>query len=508
MQVKFEKGGAFGALKGVLISIVSQEDVQRSKKCGLKGFFESVSGSPQKEIENVFLRDAKRENFLGKHLSALFLRNGSDVGPQAIFFVGFELPKNGGSEGKFKYFHSLRKLGQTINEMAKKHRFDTVSIVGKILSTLNEDESFAIVEGAELSNYSFTKYRSKNGDEFYGIKNYSFYSRRTPQKGDLKAKQFALEATLRARDLVNMPARECTPSYMVKVAKKISSESGLNIKVFNNTALTKMGADLMLSVFRSSNEEPFLIRMHYKPLGKSKKKIIFVGKGVTFDSGGLSIKSGNGMFDMKCDMAGGAAVMYAMGAIGRIKPQVEVIAYVPTTENMIRDTSTRPGDVATSLNGKTVEILNTDAEGRLILADALVLADREKGDLIIDLATLTGSIVGAIGSDYAGIYSNDDKIAGALIDTAATCSERLWRMPLAPEYRDRLKSPVADIKNIGGAEAGNILAGLFLQEFVKDTPWVHIDLAGPAFLDADRGYQKKGGTGFALRSLVEYVCSL
>jgi leucyl aminopeptidase len=263
----------------------------------------------------------------------------------------------------------------------------------------------------------------------------------------------------------------------------------------------------MMSVFRGSNETPYLLTLTYKPK-RAKKVVALVGKGVTFDSGGLSIKSGSGMIDMKMDMAGAAAVLATMQAISKILPDVEVHAYVPATENMINQSATRPGDVVRSLNGKTIEILNTDAEGRLILGDTLVLAERRNPDVIIDLATLTGAVISAIGSDYAGLFSTSDSVASGLSEAAALGGERVWRLPLAPEYRERIKSSIADLKNIGGSEAGSITAALFLREFVEQTAWAHLDIAGTAFTTSDKLATPKGGTGFGVRTLVRYIQGL
>jgi leucyl aminopeptidase len=270
-----------------------------------------------------------------------------------------------------------------------------------------------------------------------------------------------------------------------------------------------MKAGALLAVAQGSEEPPYLLRLSYKPKRVTNKKVIaLVGKGVTFDSGGLSIKTGSGMETMKCDMSGAAAVIATMQAVATLKPGIEIRAYVPTTENMINGVATRPGDVVRAMSGKTIEILNTDAEGRLILADALHLAQQDKCDVIIDLATLTGACMVALGTDYAGLFSNNDGLTQRLQSAGDRAGERLWRMPLAKEYKNWIKSPVADIKNIGKSFGGAITAALFLEEFIGEVEWAHLDIAGPAFVDGESGYIKRGGVGFGVRTLLNYLRSL
>ncbi len=407
-------------------------------------------------------------------------------------------------DDQFERLNRLRALGAACAEHAKKSKCRSVVLDTAPLAKASEAEQEALLEGLHLSLYSFDAYRSK-------VKP-SKLSRIILVGGAIDSRVLSKAETISdavclARDLVNTPARDCTPTTIKSTAAAIARVGRLKLKTYTKDSLTKMGADMIMSVFRGSNETPYLVTLTYKPR-KPARVVALVGKGVTFDSGGLSIKSGAGMFDMKCDMAGGAAVLATMQAIARLKPNVEVRAYIPTTENMINNRATRPGDVVRALNGKTVEILNTDAEGRLILGDTLVLAERSKPDVIIDLATLTGAVINALGSDYAGLFTPSDTLAGALVDAGAHAGERLWRLPLATEYRDRLKSMVADVKNIGGSEAGAITAALFLREFVQNNNWAHLDIAGPAFQNTDKLATPKGGSGFGVRTLIRYIESL
>ena len=255
-------------------------------------------------------------------------------------------------------------------------------------------------------------------------------------------------------------------------------------------------------------EEPRFIKVAYKPSGKPRRKVALVGKGLTFDSGGLSLKSAKSMETMKLDMSGGATVLGVMRVLSQLKPPVQVTAYVPSTENLPGGNAQKPGDVIRYKNGKTVEVLNTDAEGRLILADALICAAEDKPDVIIDLATLTGACMVALGTQVAGVLGNNQELIDALIRCGKEAGEFLWQLPLVKEYKEDIKSAVADIKNIGGSHAGAITAALFLEEFVGNVPWVHLDIAGPAFAEKDLPYIPKGGTGFGVRTLVRYLLNL
>jgi leucyl aminopeptidase len=267
-----------------------------------------------------------------------------------------------------------------------------------------------------------------------------------------------------------------------------------------------MGA--FLGVAKASDLPPKFIHMTYRPAGTPRKKLAIVGKGLTFDSGGLNIKgAGSGIEMMKTDMGGAAATFGAAKAIAQIQPDVEVHFISAVTENMISGHAMHPGDILTASNGKTIEINNTDAEGRLTLADALVFAEKLGVDAIVDLATLTGACIVALGEDMAGLWSPSDELAAAILAAAEPAGEKFWRMPLEEKYFDGMKSVVADMKNTGPRAGGAITAALFLKQFVKDTPWAHLDVAGPVWIDKDSGYNNAGGTGFAVRTLVNWVLS-
>jgi len=490
-NIEVVKGVTKATRRGFICVLVTPKE--------LKSSLGSIGGYLGKEGKSFLGKALAREKFSAKPFSTLIVTAHPREKVEGLLLVGWD-PKQPAIDRGLNW----RKLGNKIALGVERFSSRDISLD----TTSVDDEkgaAAAILEGVLLTLYSYDVYRSsaKLKDK---IKITLFG---TISQNKINRTLVLSDSTAFARDLVNHPARHCTPAFMVQhIRKLVTQNKNITMRVFTKSELRRMKADLMLSVFDSSNEEPFLVKMHYRPSKKAKRKIALVGKGVTFDTGGLSIKSGAGMFDMKSDMAGAAAVIETLRAAAILKLPIEIIAFTPLTENMIRDTSTKPGDVLRALNGRTIEVLNTDAEGRLILGDSLVLAERERPDTIIDLSTLTGSIVSALGSDYAGFFSTDDELAEKLLEAASSCGERLWRMPLATDYRDRLKSGVADMRNIGGGEAGAITAALFLKEFVEKTPWAHFDMGGPAHIDNDKGYMKKGGTGWGVRTLFTFLESV
>ncbi len=371
----------------------------------------------------------------------------------------------------------------------------------------------AVVEGAALGSYSFTRYKSeapKPGVASVAVVAAEAAAKAT-QAGVDRGSAIAAAVAM-ARDLVNTPGGSLNARDMAELATEVAKDNGLSIEVMDEHAMEQAGLGGMLGVNRGSDEPPRLIKLTYTPRNPTGS-VALVGKGIMFDSGGLSLKSGEGMMAMKIDMSGAAAVLATMTALKATKPRVKVIGFLCCTDNMPSGTALKPGDVITIRNGKTVEVLNTDAEGRLVLADGLSLAVEEEVDAIVDLATLTGAVVGALGNRIAGVMGNDDSLMDQVRDAASRADELVWQLPLPSEYRKFLDSPVADMKNIGGTSVlgsgggggGALTAGLFLKEFVSDVPWVHIDLAGPAMADADDTYVTRGGTGFGVRTLVELL---
>ena len=361
----------------------------------------------------------------------------------------------------------------------------------------------ALAEGALLGGYRFERYLSEP-DKRVGRVTLVGSGDRAEAAG-LKRALAIGEAVAFARDLVNEPGGAKTPEVIAELIAGRASDAGIDVTVWDLAEIESERLGGLVAVNLGSANEPRFVRLHYKPEG-AVARVAIVGKGITFDSGGLSIKPADGMMTMKCDMAGAAAAVAAVLAAAALEIPVEVTTYTPFTDNMTGGNAQRPGDVFTARNGTTVEVLNTDAEGRLVLADALSLASEDGPDLIIDLATLTGACMVALGDKVAGVLSNDDALSAELVDRGTAVGERLWPLPLVDEYRQLLDSGVADVKNIGGRYGGAITAGLFLREFVAEgTPWAHLDIAGPAFFDADHPLGPKGATGFGVRTLVEFL---
>ena len=311
-----------------------------------------------------------------------------------------------------------------------------------------------------------------------------------------------------ARDLVNRPPNEMTSTALAAEARRIAREYGIRCTVWGKQEIAKQGMNLLMAVNAGSDEEPRFIHMAYVPKGRAKvPRLVFVGKGLTFDAGGLSIKPAKSMETMKCDMAGGAATIAIIAAAARLKLPVEVHAIVPSTDNMLGGKAFKPGDVYRSLDGKTVEVLNTDAEGRLILADALTYARKLQPTVLIDHATLTGACMVALGQWRAGLYATEDALRDRYLAAAKRSGEAFWPLPLDEDLKETIKSPIADIKNTGDGYGGSISAALFLREFVGDAKWIHLDIAGPAFLAAPHDVSPKGASGFGVRTALEFIKS-
>jgi leucyl aminopeptidase len=367
----------------------------------------------------------------------------------------------------------------------------------------------AITEGALLASYQFNKYRSekKPSRELRSLTLFRPGFRRSAAMD--RSVRLALSLTpgvFLARDLVNEPPSVTTARYLGEQARSSCRGRGLSVEVWGKKKIQAMNLTGLLAVNRGSVEEPRFILIRYQP-ARAKKKVALVGKGITFDSGGLSLKTAKSMETMKLDMAGGAAIIGAMSRLPELGPEIEVTGYIPTTDNVPSGSAQKPGDIIRYLNGKTIEVLNTDAEGRLILADGLALAAKGKPDCIIDLATLTGACMVALGTEVAGIFGNHQPLMDHLIRCGREAGEKLWQLPLVKSYREEIKSSVADMKNIGGSYGGAITAALILQEFVGDIPWAHLDIAGPAFGEKEIPTCPKGGTGFGVRTLLRFLSS-
>ena len=438
-------------------------------------------------------------NFTGKHLQTAYVAESTTKYAPVTLLVGFEHNEKDSSRARLDRF---RALGAKIIECACQLSSKDCQVFLDGAWVGDEAPLEALIEGLILTSYEYNRYKTKK-DKKKPLSQITLLSKRTVSTQLKRRCEVICEQVCFARDLINTPPNDLRPTHLANLCKDRAKTFGLRIEVLDTKKLTALGAWGILCVGMGSGDNSYLISLHYKPTKViSKKKVALVGKAVTFDSGGLVIK--NGMSTMKCDMSGGAAVLSAMCAIAALKLPIEVSAYIPITENMINGDAVRPGDIFTLLSGKTVEVLNTDAEGRLILADALHYALRKKPDIIIDLATLTGACAVALGTKYAGLFSNNDDLADALIAAGDLAGEPLWRLPLAPEYKSLIYSSVADYKNLF-KEAGAVTAALFLEEFVNNTTWAHLDIAGPAFTGSDEGFIKAGGVGFGVRTILRFI---
>jgi leucyl aminopeptidase len=363
----------------------------------------------------------------------------------------------------------------------------------------------AAVEGALLGDYEPDRYKSDTKD----VKTVERFTVAIPGGGArldaaLERGRSTAEAQNLARELINEPANRLTPALLAESARQMATAHGLECEVLDRDRMKQLGMGSLLGVAMGSAEPPALIVIRYRPAGTTHgaAHLGLVGKGVTFDTGGISIKPADGMEKMKYDMAGGAAMIGTMRALAQLKPPIPVTALIPAVENMPGSRAQRPGDIVTSLSGKTIEVINTDAEGRLILADALTYARRLGCTHLVDAATLTGAVVVALGHVNVGVFGSDDRLVERVLDAARAAGEKMWRLPLDDEYKEQLKSTVADLANVGGRPGGSITAALFLREFAAETPWVHLDIAGTAWLDDAKPFMSKGPTGAGVRTFV------
>lgn len=422
-------------------------------------------------------------------------------------------------EGKFGETYLIHTLGQIpadkvlIIGFGKKEEFDANKMreaVAKAVKKLqqikaknacfdfdiNADYGKSAAIGAMIADYAFDKYKNKKADRLDEI-TFAKFSEKEVAQGIIFANAMKL-----TRDLANEPAQFATPSKLAEVAKSLE---GIQTQIYDKDEIERMGMGAYLAVGQGSVQPPKFIHMKYT--GKNvKKKIALIGKGICFDSGGLDLKPASSMLTMRDDMSGAACVLGVMSAIAKLQPDVEVHGIIAACENMPSGTSYKPGDILTAKNGKTIEVDNTDAEGRLTLADALCYASELGVDEVIDIATLTGACLVALGTVASGIMGNDREMINRIIETAKSSGETYWELPMFAEYKDSLKSDIADMKNTGSRYGGASAAGVFLQEFVNGPKWCHIDIAGTAFLEKPQKEFIAGATGAGVRTLLNYVC--
>lgn len=452
-----------------------------------------------KRLGGVLAEVMAEAEFEGKSGSSVVTRVGSSSPIRKVILVGLGKAEEWQLEG-------IRSAAASIARLAKQNY---VKGLGVCLPPLESDSATAsaIAEGIILALHSDRRFKSEPEEKKLKLETVEILGMEAA--GDAIAHAEAICAgTILARELVAAPANSVTPITLAETAQQLASDYGLELEILEKAECEKLGMGSYLGVAQASDLPPKFIHLTYKPQNTPRRKLAIVGKGLTFDSGGLNLKTGgSGIETMKMDMGGAGATLGAAKAIGQIKPDVEVHFIVAATENMISGHAMHPGDILTASNGKTIEVNNTDAEGRLTLADALVFAEKLEVDAIVDLATLTGACVVALGNNIAGLWSTDDTLADEIKTAGEKAGEKFWQMPIEEKYFEGLKSQYADMKNTGPRAGGSITATLFLKQFVEKTPWAHLDVAGPVWADETAGVNNAGATGFPARTLVNWVLS-
>ncbi len=438
--------------------------------------------------------------FTGKSGESAYVHNTGDMKARRLLLLG---------AGKLDDFNTdvVRKMAGAAARALRAKKVRSFAFLRRSQLPLGESAQ-AATEGALLALFDPDKYHTSDKTDNYLVTMILATTEgdRDELKRGVEEGRIIAEAANFARDVINEPSNLMTPTELARRAEDVAKEFGLEIDVLDEARMKELGMGAMLGVAQGSAEPAKLIVLRYTPRIESNETIAIVGKGITFDTGGISIKPADGMEKMKYDMAGGATTIAAMRAIAQLKPSVSVLGIVPATENMPGGRAQRPGDVVRAMTGKTIEVINTDAEGRLVLADAVAYARKLGATKIVDLATLTGAVSIALGDVYVAILGNDQAWIDEIIAAGRKAGEKIWQLPLDKEYREQIKSEIADIKNVGGRKAGTITGAYFIREFVEDTPWAHLDIAGTAWNETNKSYLSVGPTGVCVRTLVNLVC--
>jgi leucyl aminopeptidase len=457
---------------------------------------EVAEASPKAAQQDGWLADLRQSGeFSGKLFEFSLLHRPAGVAAKRLVVVG------GGKREKYTTVEARRVSGVLVRSLAAKGIHS--------LALVTEDNSAAMVsavaEGALLGSWEGDKHKTDPKKAEKRVDTFTLVTGGGPGVAEaFEQGRIIAEAQNIARELINEPANHLTPAKLAEAAKETAGRYGLGIEVLDQDEMARLGMGSLLAVAQGSENPPFLIALKYQPANPAgSDHLALVGKGVTFDTGGNSIKTSEGMERMKYDMAGAGAVLAAMGAIAQLKPALAVTGFIPTVENMLSGRAMRPGDIVKTLAGKTIEVLNTDAEGRLILADAITYAKLGGATHLVDAATLTGAIGIALGHYNIGAFTNDDNLLAKFMAASRLAGEKTWQLPMDEEYKDYLKSAFADLPNVGGRYGGSITAAWFLREFADPTPWVHLDIAATAWLDDGRAWLAKGPSGVGVRSFVQ-----
>jgi leucyl aminopeptidase len=465
---------------------------------GEKDKTEAYVATAEKALQDAAAEVIASGEATGKTFESTVLHHPAKLKAKRLLLLG------GGKAKKFSA-SELRKLaGAAVRGLKSKSLRSFAFLASDGIKP--EEAVRAIVEGAFIGNFDPDTYKSDRKDQ-------RIDSLTLVVNGDKASLQKAMdearvmgESQNFTRELVNEPSNRMTPSVLADHARKMSQQVGLKCEVYGADKIKELKMGAFWGVAQGSDEPPALIVMRYEPTGAPEKPVLgLVGKGITFDTGGISIKPADGMEKMKYDMAGGATMIGVMRAIALLKPKVKVIGIVCATENMPSGKAQKPGDIQTAMSGKTIEIINTDAEGRLVLADGLCYARQLGCTHLVDAATLTGAVVVALGYANAGVFANDDAMYERFNNALNRAGEKMWRLPLDDEYKEQIRSNIADIMNTGGRWGGAITAAMFLKEFAEETPWIHLDIAGTAWMEDSKPWIAKGPSGIAVRSLVEFA---
>jgi leucyl aminopeptidase len=494
MKIRVKKG-RLENISAEAIVIYHYEDAK--KPAGKAAVVDAQSGGRIKAL-------LRTGDFEGKLNQTAVVYTSKEMPAKRIILLGLGKKKELNAE---KLRGAFARAAQQVRSLRLKEFAFSLDVDDKALSLDALTE--AAVEGVLLGLYQFTSYKTLERDKIRDIEALTIVDENVERVRTIeraaKTAGIIAEAVYFVRDMVSTPANEMTPTDMAGKAKMIARDKAIKCRILDMDQIRKIGMNAFLGVAKGSDQPARFIILEYRGGGKDEKPVVLVGKGLTFDSGGISIKPAEKMDEMKSDMAGGAAVMGAVKAAADLKLKLNVVSLIPATENLPDGRAYKPGDILKSLSGKTIEILNTDAEGRLLLADALTYAAGFKPAAIVDVATLTGACIIALGEHVIGMLGTDEKLKTRIRNAAEFTGERVWELPLWEDYHEMIKSTVADYKNTGGRTAGTITAAAFLSKFVGEHPWVHLDIAGPAWLSKDMPYIPKGASGVGVRLLVSLL---